>query len=62
MKIQFYTKHVFGQERAYIVDANQAANVKTLTGGATLIHQHQKALEGLGFTFEQVLPPSKGGA
>lgn len=56
--IQYYKKDVYGVERLYIKDPEQAKLIRALSGMGTLSVGHKEALEKLGIMFEQVLPPS----
>jgi hypothetical protein len=57
MKINYYIKNVYGLERIYISDPDVAIAIQKLTNQKTIDSRHIEALENLGFTFEQVLPP-----
>ena len=52
--LNWYRKHVYGQETAYLVDSDQATAVRTLTGRKSLTRTDRAALEALGFTFVEV--------
>lgn len=56
-EITYYRRSVYGVEHMYIADAYVAALVRALTGTKTLLDAHKKALEGMGYTFAEVLPP-----
>jgi len=43
----------------YIADQAQAQLIGALTNTKTLLPYHKKALEALGFTFEEVIAPKK---
>ena len=55
--IPYYIKSIYGSDKAYIADADLARKVTRLTGRTTLTPTDYAALEDLGFTFTQVLPP-----
>lgn len=57
--IQFYTRSVYGNDNMYIADQAQAQLIGALTNTKTLLPYHKKALEALGFTFEEVIAPKK---
>jgi phage gp46-like protein len=57
MKIQYYVRNVFGNDRRYIVNPDIASRVFALTREKTLSTVQMDALEQLGFEFEQVLDP-----
>lgn len=59
MKIEYYTRNVYGRETMYIIDKNIAKHVAVLTGLKTLTKDHKQALEKLGHTFMQVIEPTK---
>jgi hypothetical protein len=52
--LNWYRKHVYGQETAYLVDGAAADAVKALTGRKSLTRTDRAALEALGFTFTEV--------
>lgn len=54
--IEYYIKHVYGNELRYVKDPEMAQAIRLLTGSKTLMGNHIGALEILGFTFKQVLP------
>lgn len=53
--IKFYQDRVYGVIKNYVKEPELAQAITTLTGRKTLTDQDMKALEALGFTFEQVL-------
>lgn len=53
--IKFYRDRVYGVIKNYIKDPELASAITALTGRKTLTEQDMKALETLGFTFEEVL-------
>jgi len=53
--IKFYQDRVYGVIKNYVKEPELAQAITTLTGRKTLTDQDMKALESLGFTFEQVL-------
>lgn len=57
--ISIYTREICGVRRIYVADETLAKHITQLTGAKTLEHRHIDAMESLGFTFEQVLPPKK---
>lgn len=57
-EIEYYTREVWGVRRHYIKDVETAKAVTMLTNRATLDMKDFIALETLGFTFKQVLPPN----
>lgn len=57
MKIEFYAKDNYGTTHFYIVDPAMRSAVTQLTGQKTVSRSHMDALETLGFSFVQVLPP-----
>lgn len=59
MKIEIYTKNVYGNELTYFVDSKEATAIRILTSQKTLSEGNRKALETLGFTFEEILAPKK---
>jgi hypothetical protein len=54
--IQVYVKNVYGKDKTYVKDEKLAAALSQLTGHLTLTDEAKKALESIGFSFEQVLP------
>jgi hypothetical protein len=56
--IKYYIKHVYGNQNMYIADKTQAQAIQNLTNQKTLTTSTMRALEVLGFTFEQVLTPN----
>ena len=59
MKIQYYTKNVYGADHRYIIDEKIKLAVMKLTGQTTLTPYAQEALQMLGFEFEEVLKPKE---
>ena len=57
MKIQYYTKQVYGKDTMYMKDEEIAEKIRRLTLQRTLTEHTKKALENLDFTFEEVLTP-----
>ena len=57
MKIQYFVRFVYGLEKMYIVDGKIKEAINYLTGKSTFSNGDRKALEDLGFTFEQVVDP-----
>ncbi len=55
--IDYYVKSTYGNDRMYIADQAIAQSVSTLTGDKTISFAHISALEKLGFSFRQILPP-----
>lgn len=53
--IKFYRDRVYGVVKFYVKEAEVAEAVTLLTGRKTITEQDMKALEALGFTFEEVL-------
>lgn len=53
--IRFYRDRVYGVVKFYVKDAEVAQAITLLTGRKTITEQDMKALETLGFTFEEVL-------
>lgn len=53
--IKFYKDRVYGVIKNYVKDPELATAITTLTGRKTLTDQDMKALETLGFKFEEVL-------
>ena len=58
MKIQYYIKHVYGQELMYIFDPTIMNILKNLTGKKTVGRSDLSCLKSLGHTVEQVLCPN----
>lgn len=56
-EIEYYVREVWGNRRCYIKDEEIAKAITQLTNRATLDMKDFAALETLGFTFKQVLPP-----
>ena len=56
-EIQYYIKTVYGNNLMYIVDEEVRVAIQRLTGQRTLTEEAKQALQDLGFTFNQVLPP-----
>lgn len=54
--IEFFVKNVYGKELMYVKDEKLAQSLFQLTGHRTLTDDAKKAMESIGFTFEQVLP------
>jgi len=52
--IKFYKKSHYGGDPLTYVISDHAEHLKTLTNAKTLSDRHIKALEELGFTFEEV--------
>lgn len=59
MNIQYYTKNVYGIEKLYIKDKTQAEMIRALTGQITISESHLFALQMLGHTTEEVMPPKR---
>jgi hypothetical protein len=57
MKIQYYIKHVYGQELTYIFDLTTATIINNLTHKKTVDKNDLDCLKNLGHTLEQVLCP-----
>ena len=57
MQIEYYRKSHYGTDHRYIVDPAVASAVTKLTGKKTVGPDHLAALESLGFTVTEVLPP-----
>jgi len=57
MKIEYYRKTHYGVDHRYIVDPTIANAVAKLTDKKTVGPNHLAALESLGFTVTEVLPP-----
>lgn len=57
--IKFYEKSVYGNQMMYIADKKQAESITRLTGQKSLTSGAFKALQELGFTFEEVIAPKK---
>lgn len=55
--VHFYRKDVYGAEHCYIVEQGIYEAVYALTGRKTLTGTDRKALERLGFSFQEVLAP-----
>jgi hypothetical protein len=53
--IKFYRDRVYGVIKNYVKDPEVANAITMLTSRKTLTEQDMKALELLGFTFEEVL-------
>jgi hypothetical protein len=56
-EITFYRRSVYGVEHMYIADPTMAGYIWGLTGTKTMLKQHKRALELMGYTFTEVLPP-----
>ena len=56
--ITVYVRSVYGSNKTYAADPMQAPLLRTLTGTKTLEERHLCALEGLGFTVQQVPDPA----
>jgi hypothetical protein len=56
-EITFYRRSVYGVEHMYIAEPTMAGKVQKLTGTKTLLPIHKRALEEMGYTFSEVLPP-----
>jgi hypothetical protein len=57
VKIRFYAKEVYGNTNFYPID--YVDELKILTNQKTLTGRTIKALETMGFTFEEVLNPCR---
>lgn len=57
MKLEYYRKNVYGNDRLYIHGAVVAANVWILTGQKTVSEKHLTALRALGVETEEILQP-----
>mgnify|MGYP003115355414 CR=1 FL=1 len=56
-KIKYYIKNVYGTDRFYLNDPNEARNLQRLTKDKTMSTEHMQALQELAdVEFEQVLP------
>jgi len=53
--IKFYTDRVYGVVKNYVKEPQVANAISALTGRKTITEQDMKALEALGFKFEEVL-------
>ncbi len=53
--IKFYQDRVYGVIKNYVKEPEVAKAITALTGRKTITEEDMKALETLGFTFEQVL-------
>ena len=53
--IKFYRDRVYGVVKFYVKQPEVAQSISALTGRKTLTEADMKALEALGFTFEEVL-------
>jgi len=57
MKIQYFTRMVYGLPKMYMVDSKEKEAIQYLMGTSTITDGDIKALEDLGMTFEHVLDP-----
>lgn len=57
--IQVYTRNRYGNEDICVVDSDLARTLAALTRMKTLLPEHVRALQTLGFTFERVPDPAK---
>lgn len=57
MLIKYYVKQIYGLDHRIIEDNNIRAAVQVLTGNKGIRTEDIRALEMLGHTLEQVLPP-----
>lgn len=55
--IQVYTRNRYGNEDICVVNPDLARTLATLTRMKTLLPEHVRALQTLGFTFEHVPNP-----
>lgn len=55
--ITYYAKSVYGEYKLYISDPDIARKIQALTGQKTLTDWAQKALEDLGYQFQEVIAP-----
>ena len=57
MKVQFYTKQVYGNTLIYLVESEATENMLCLIGQKTINKFQMKRFEDLGISFEQVINP-----
>ena len=54
MTLEYTIRAAYGEDRMYLVDRDARTAVQALTGCKSVTATHKKALEQLGFTFEQL--------
>lgn len=59
MKVQFYTKNVFGNTLIYLVDSSEAQSILALINQKTISRFQMRRFAELGIVFEQVINPTE---
>ena len=59
MKVQFYTKNVYGNTLIYLVDGVAAKAILNLIGQKTISKKQMSEFELLNIKFEQVINPDE---
>lgn len=59
MKVQFYTKNVYGNTLIYLVESEAAENILCLIAQKTISKFQMKRFADLGIVFEQVINPEE---
>jgi hypothetical protein len=57
-RIAVFSRNVYGEQKIYVADPEQAAALETLTGNRTLTDYKLDALRNLGFKFDVVADPA----
>lgn len=57
MQVNYYIERVYGVDQKYVVNNEQAAAIRTLTGKKTIADRDIYALIALGHTFKEVIKP-----
>ena len=57
LKIEIFSRSVYGEVRIYAADKSQADALGKITGTKTLTSAHMEGLKQLGLDFEQVIDP-----
>ena len=59
MNFNYYIENVYGKPLVYLANELERETVQRLTGQKIITTSSREALEALGFTFTQVLVPTK---
>jgi hypothetical protein len=59
MKVQFYTKNVYGNVLIYLVEGEATDNILALIGQKTISKFQMNRFADLGVVFEQVINPEE---
>lgn len=59
MKVQFYTKNVYGNTLIYLVESEASENILCLIGQKTINKFQIERFKDLGIEFDQVINPEE---